>query len=162
MAIAGHPVHPMIVGYPIACFMSVCLTDLAFVWLGDSFWAGFSLWLIIAGWVVGLIAALVGLVDFVTLREARKHVSSWSHMLSGLLVLALAAANVRLRWGDPAAGVVPWGLFLTANTAAMVAIAGWLGGTLTFRHGIGLYRDPRDVEVEVERKAEERDAPPKE
>ncbi len=55
------------------------------------------------------------------------------------MLLALAAAGVWLRWPAPVAAVWPWGLILSAVTAVAVMVVGWLGGTLTFRHGVGVY-----------------------
>lgn len=139
ITIKQHPLHPMMVSFPIAFLSSTILTDAAFWWLGDPFWAAVSFWLCAAGFAIGVLAALVGLADFVQIEEARRHVTGWSHLIVAIAALALAAANLRLRLGDPANAVIPWGIVLSAALALLVAVTGWLGGSLTFRHGIGTY-----------------------
>jgi hypothetical protein len=62
------------------------------------------------------------------------------------MALSLAGANVQLRWDDPAAVVWPVGLVLSATMAGVVMVTGWLGGTLTFKHGIGTYGENRPAD----------------
>lgn len=153
-AIMQHPVHPILVVFPISFLMSTFASDVVFLMTGRAFWAEVSFWLVSAGLGMGLLAAVVGMIDFFTMREVRKHVSAWSHFLAGVLVLALAGTHVQLRWEDPAAVVWPMGIVLSATMAGVVAVTGWLGGTLTFKHGIGTY-DSQFAEEDGE------DAPPK-
>jgi uncharacterized membrane protein len=137
--IKQHPLHPMIVPLPLAFLPSALATDAAFWWLGDPFWAAVSFWLCAAGFASGVLAALVGLADFVQIEEARRHVTGWSHLLVAIAALAVAAANVRLRIEDPPGAILPWGIALSGVLTVLVVFAGWLGGSLTFRHGIGTY-----------------------
>ncbi|MDQ3289203.1 MAG: DUF2231 domain-containing protein [Pseudomonadota bacterium] len=139
MAIQKHPIHPMLVVFPIAFLSAMFVTDLTYVLLRDPFWAVLSFWLNLGGLVMGVVAGLVGTGDFLSLREIRNHVSAWSHFIGAVMLLALAAAGVWLRWPDPVAAVWPWALIMSAITAPAVLVVGWLGGTLTFRHGIGVY-----------------------
>lgn len=137
-AINKHPVHPMLVVYPNA-FLSVLLpTDLLYLWLRAPFWAEATFWLAAAGLGLGLLAATVGALDMFSIRVVRRHISAWNHLIAGVMLLALAAANVWLRWPDPEAAVYPWGVMLAGVTLVSVMIVGWLGGTLSFRHGIGV------------------------
>ena len=145
VAVMQHPVHPMVVVFPISFLMITLVSDAVFWWRGDHFWALVSFWLSLAGLGMGAIAALLGLADFLLMKQVRHHVSAWSHMVAGIMVLSLAAANVQLRWDDPGGAVVPWGIVVSGLLALMVSITGWLGGTLTFRHGIGTYAHEEDV-----------------
>ncbi len=139
VAIRQHPLHPMIVVYPVAFLSSVFFTDLAFVVFGYDFWAQVSLFLNLAGLATGLLAAIVGMADFLLVHEVRRHVSAWSHLIAAVMVLAIAAASAMLRWPDPVAGAWPWGMLLSAVLFVLVMVAGWLGGTLSFKYGIGVY-----------------------
>lgn len=140
IAIFGHPLHPMLVVFPIAFLTTLPLADLVFWWTGDGFWARLACWLAVGGFAGGALAAVAGLLDFMLVRRARDHLVGWTHMLTAVMALAMAAANAQLRWDDPAGGVLPWGLVLSVTTAMMIGIAGWMGGTLTFGHGIGTYQ----------------------
>lgn len=152
--ILQHPVHPTIVVFPISFLIGTFAGDLIYLWTDNPFWPELSFWLASGGLAMGLLAALVGMIDFFTMNEVRRHVSAWSHFLAGTMALALAGANVQLRWDDPASAIWPVGLMLSTTMAGMVVATGWLGGTLTFKHGIGIYG--HDVEQEGGK-----DAPPR-
>lgn len=139
VAIRQHPIHPMLIVYPIALLTSMPAADLAFLFFGDERWAQLAFVLNLGGFVMGLVAALFGLGDFLLVREIRNHIAAWSHALAAVLLLALAAAGVWLRWPDPVDAVWPWGVALSSVTGMVAAGVGWLGGTLSFRHGIGVY-----------------------
>lgn len=146
VAISEHPLHPMVVVFPTAFFMATPATDLAFWLRGDPFWALASFWLATAGLALGVVAALLGLAEFFLVKEVRSRLAGWTHMITALMALALAGANVQLRLHDPVAAVLPWGIILSSVMALMVGIAGWIGGTLTFGHGIGTYVHHHDRE----------------
>lgn len=139
VAFRQHPIHPMLVVFPIAFLASVPAADLAFALLHDVRWAQLAFVLNVAGLATGLLAAAFGFGDFLLVREIRNHISAWNHAVVAVMLLALAAAGVWLRWPDPVGAVWPWGLLLSSVTGSVVGAAGWLGGTLSFRHGIGVY-----------------------
>ena len=141
LAIAKHPIHPMLVTFPIAFLSMVVVTDVLYLWLGAPFWAELSFWLNVGGLGFGVLAGLVGTLDMMSIRVVRRHVSAWNHFIVAVMVLAMAALGVWLRVPDPVAAVWPWGLLSSAVMAVLVGVAGWLGGTLSFRHGIGVYGD---------------------
>jgi uncharacterized membrane protein len=137
-AIAGHPIHPMLVPFPIAFLVGALLTDLAYWGSGDPFWARASLWLVGAGLVMGIAAALVGAVDFATIPRARAARDGWIHALGNTIVLLLALISLVLRSDDPADAVLPWGLLLSMIIAGVLVVTGWFGGELAYRHLIGM------------------------
>lgn len=144
VSILQHPLHPITVVFPIAFLSTTLVTDMTFWWLGDPFWARVSFWLTAAGFSIGVLAAILGIIDFILMKKVRRHVTSWSHFVTGMMVIALAGANLQLRWDDPVMTVLPWGMFISSLMALMVSVTGWLGGTLTFRHGIGSYTHEYD------------------
>lgn len=149
MAIKKHPIHPMLVVYPVAFLSVVVVADALFLLTLAGFWAQVAFWLNVAGLGVGLLAGAVGMFDMFLLPVVRRHVSAWNHFIVAVMLLAVAAAGVWLRLPDPAAAIWPWGLLLSSVMALLVMVAGWLGGTLSFRHGIGVYGDEHgDVGVE--------------
>ena len=137
MAVGGHPVHPMLVNFPIAFLSAALPSDLAFWWTGDPFWARVSLWLLGAGCAAGVFAAVFGTLDFLLVHAVRRYTASWTHFLLGVTLLATAATNWWWRVPDAAAAVWPWGLFLSAVTLVGVAGTGWVGGKLVFDHNVG-------------------------
>ncbi|WP_193222261.1 DUF2231 domain-containing protein [Alkalilimnicola sp. S0819] len=137
ITVFGHPVHPMFIPFPIAFLSGVVVTDAAYLYLADPFWARMSFWLLTGGVGMGALAALTGLSDFTRVRVIRHHLSGWSHMLSAVVMLSFATVNLLQRRVDPDTAVWPWGFFLSVVTALMLAVAGWLGGKMVFEHNLG-------------------------
>src|SRR5690348_10426587 len=107
--LARHPIHPMLVPFPIACFTGVLMTDLAYWRTGEMMWANFSAWLVTVGVIMGFIAAVAGLMDFIGSRGVRKQPAAWLHAGGNLIVLALATLNMLVHTHDAWTSVMPWG-----------------------------------------------------
>lgn len=137
-AIAGHPIHPVLIPYPVAFLTAPVVTDVLWWVTGSELWPPFSLWLTAAGVVSGLVAAIAGLIDFTTIPRVREHGTGWFHSAAAVLALGAGGISWALRVGDEAEAIVPWGLTLAAVTAVLVGVAGWYGGELSYRHGIGV------------------------
>jgi uncharacterized membrane protein len=136
--IAGHPIHPMLVPFPIVCFIAGLLTDLAYWRTADMLWANFSAWLISAGVIMGWLAAIAGLIDFLSSRRIRAQAPAWPHFLGNLVALVLATINMFIHSRDGWTSVVPFGLLLSALTVLILLVTGWLGGALVYRHRVGV------------------------
>lgn len=136
-SILGHPIHPMLVPFPIAFLVALLFTDLAFQGTADPFWARASLWLAGAGLATGLLAAVFGLIDFTTVRRARQHIAGWVHAVGNVAAMLATAINLGLRFGDQSV-VPPGGVILSAVTVLILVITGWYGGELAYRHMIGV------------------------
>jgi uncharacterized membrane protein len=160
IAIASHPLHAASVHFPIAYLFAGLVADLAYWWTADAFWARAALWAIGAGFATGCIAALFGMLEFLLVKEIRRFVASWSHFLAGVTLVALAATNWWGRVADPAAGVLPWGLVLSAVSLLGIGWAGVLGGKLVYEHNVA--RDTDDGQpARGARTASRRRAPPR-
>jgi uncharacterized membrane protein len=137
-AIAGHPLHPALIPFPIAFLTGALVTDLVYRANGTDFWASMSFWLIAAGLALGALAAVLGLIDFLTIERARAYAAGWIHLGANATALLLTAINLWLRWDDPAAAVIPWGLALSVIVTLLLTIAGWYGGELAYRYKVGV------------------------
>lgn len=139
MAVAGHPLHPMTVTFPIAFLLAALPADLAFLYLQDAFWARVSLWLLGVGTFAGVVAGVIGTIELLWVEGIRRRITSWSHFVLAVMLLSVGFANWSLRLPDPVAAIYPWGVYLSALGALLTAIAGWLGGKLVFHHQIGIW-----------------------
>jgi uncharacterized membrane protein len=139
-SIKGHPIHPMLVPFPIAFLVGTLATDLVFWSTGDAFWARASMWLVGAGVVMGGLAAVFGLTDFLTIERARGP-TGWTHFLGNLLAVILSLVSLLLRIGDPAAAILPGGLVLSVIVVGILLVTGWMGGELAYRFKIGVIED---------------------
>jgi uncharacterized membrane protein len=136
--ILGHPIHPMLVPFPIVFLTSALLTDIAYVRSGWATWAYASSWLIGAGIAAALLAALAGFTDFFGDRRIRSLRPAWFHMTGNLAAVLLSVVNFLVHLRDGAVAVMPTGLILSAIVALLLAFNGWMGGELVFRHGVGV------------------------
>jgi uncharacterized membrane protein len=144
VAIAGHPVHAMLVTFPIAFLTSLVATDLAWLLTGDDFWLRLSLWLVGGGAIMGAVAGLAGTIELLLIPGVRRRGVSWSHFVAAITLISVAFTNwfFRIVGGDEF--IVPWALSLTFIGALLVSLSGWLGGNLVFDHRIGVVDDDGD------------------
>lgn len=144
VAIAGHPIHAMLVAFPIAFLIALVATDLTWILTGDGFWLRLSLWLVGSGAVMGAAAGLAGTLELLMIPGVRRRGVSWSHFVAAVMLISVAFINWFLRLAGDEALIVPWALSLTLLGAFLVALAGWLGGSLVFDHRIGVVNDDGD------------------
>ena len=135
---AGHPLHPMLIPFPLAFLFGALASDLVYWRTGAAFWATASFYLLAAGIAGALLAALAGFTDFFGDRRIRALGHAWQHMIGNLLAVVLAIANLALRVGDEAAAIVPTGLGLSAAVGLILVFTGWRGGELVFHHRVGV------------------------
>src|SRR3954451_4802014 len=90
----GRPLYPMLVPFPIACFAGTLLTDLVYWRTAEMMWADFSAWLVTAGVILGFIAAIAGLVDFLGSRFTGEEAPTWTRVIGNVLALLLAVLNM--------------------------------------------------------------------
>ena len=138
IAIAGHPLHPLLVTFPIAFLTGALGTDVGYWLTGDQFWARASYWLIGAGLVSGVVAALAGMSDFVKIDRVRQHSAGWAHMVGNVAALSLSLVNFVLRWGNQSGAILPTGLLLSLLVATLLGITGWYGAELIYRHKVAV------------------------
>jgi uncharacterized membrane protein len=138
--IAGHPIHPMLVPIPIVCFVGALITDVTYFATANMMWADFSAWLLAVGVIMGVLAAIAGLVDFLGNRMIRTRRPAWPHVLGNLLVLVLATFNLLIHSRDAWTSVVPTGLILSALVVVILPVTGWLGWSMVYRYGVGVAR----------------------
>ena len=75
--IAGHPLHPMLVPFPIAFLVGTLVSDIVYRATADEFWATASYWLLVAALVMAALAALAGLTDFLSEPRIRAISGAW-------------------------------------------------------------------------------------
>ena len=117
------PSYRALVAFPIATFSLTVLTDIAYLQTSNLLWLHFSEWLLLAGLVVEIIAALF-LAGTSVVQRTRP---AWLHALGGLVVLFLAALNSFIHTADGWTAVVPYGLATSIATVAAMILTGFLG-----------------------------------
>lgn len=137
IAVAGHPIHAMLVHFPIAFVVATLGVDILYWWTADLFWVEVGLWSAGAAFIFGVLASVVGTLELLAVPGIRVRVASWNHAIAAMVLVAITAANAGIRiYGDH--DILPNGLMLSALGTMAVAFAGWHGGKLVFDHGVGL------------------------
>lgn len=137
-AIAGHPLHPMVVPLPIGALALTAASDVAYAATGDRFFARASRILTGVGIGSGLVAGLLGATDFLGRERIREHPEAWLHAAGNLAVIGLSTVSFLVRGRRRGRSIVPVGLVFSGTTGALLLITGWLGGELSYRHRIGV------------------------
>ena len=137
-SIAGHPIHPMLIPFPIVFFVSTFVCDLVFWQTGYPIWATAALWLLGAGIVMALLAAVFGFIDFLGDQRIRDLPPAWWHFLGNLTVVLIAVLNWYRRYAFGDAAVLPWGLVLSLIVVAILLFTGWKGWEVVYRGRVGV------------------------
>lgn len=142
VTIAGHPLHAMSVHFPIALVFATLGIDIFYWFFGDPFFLRAGVWSSGFAFGLGIVAALAGTAELLAVKGIRTRVSSWTHGIAAMTLLAIAGTNWGVRLTVPEE-VLPHGLALSVLAAIFTGLAGWHGGKLVFSHGIGLMIDSR-------------------
>lgn len=137
--IGGHPIHPMIVPFPIVCFIGALVADIAFVKYGADAahgWAVASRILLLVGLIMAALAAVTGLTDFFGEKRIQGS-DAVKHMLANVTAVVIELVNLILRWHNDAA-IPKIGIYLSAIVVLILIYSGWKGGDLVYRHGMGV------------------------
>ena len=136
--VAGHAVHPMLIVFPLGLLTTAAIFDMITLVTSNNKWSTMAWYMIAAGVIGGLVAAVFGLIDWLAIpsNTRAKAIGLWHGGLNVLVVL-LFAVSWLLRRNDPA---TPGGLALTLSFSAVIIalVGGWLGGELVERLGVGI------------------------
>ena len=139
-SIGGHPVHSMLVSFPIGLWTTSFVADLIFYFHRNTSLLLISKFMIAAGIVGAIAAAIPGIVDWLALTEKDvTKIANW-HARLNIIALIIFAISLyfRMRAG---AHWVHYGMripfLLSFLGVVLISISGWLGGELTFKHGVG-------------------------
>jgi uncharacterized membrane protein len=155
-AIADHPLHPMLVGLPIGLFIWTLTADIIYLatdrnvlWYDIAFYSG------IAAWVSALVAALPGLVDFLSIAvksDAKGMATAHMAINVTVVVLYIVATAVMFDHGALSGGNLTLVVILHAVGTGILGVSGWLGGEMVYRYHLSMIPDDLDVERAEQRR----------
>jgi uncharacterized membrane protein len=137
--ILAHPLHPMLVVFPLGLLSSAVIFDIIALVTNNSLFHTVSFWMIAAGLIGGLLAAVVGFLDWSGLKSGTraKSVGGW-HGLGNLTIVLLFAASWWLRRGVPNNIPSTTALILSLLGAGLALVTGWLGGEMVYQLGVAV------------------------
>jgi uncharacterized membrane protein len=134
----GHPIHQQLIVFPLGLLAMAVIFDL-FAWgTQNRNWSIASFYMIGAGTVMGLVAAVFGLIDWLAIPpNTRAKKIGAIHGIGNVFVVLLFAASFYMRWDTPANA--PDMAYVWSYAGAILALmTGWLGGELVTRLGVGI------------------------
>ena len=139
--IGGHPIHPMLIPFPIVCFIGAFVADIVFIMNADPGWATASRWLLGVGLGFAVLAATTGLIDYLGNERIRRLSDALKHMLANVAAVVLELVNFVLRIGNDDF-IASTGVYISAVVALILLYSGWKGGDLVYKHGVGVHDRP--------------------
>ncbi|MGH8401718.1 MAG: DUF2231 domain-containing protein, partial [Gammaproteobacteria bacterium] len=136
LRIGGHPLHPALVHFPVACWTAAPLTDVLYIVLRNPAWWQVSWWLLTIGCLIALAALTAGAIDLFAIPAqhpaqsvAQRHMllmgSAWCLFLFDLLLRRLPNAT-------PSNPVIWLGLTLSIAGWIVLVIGAFAGARLVY------------------------------
>jgi uncharacterized membrane protein len=133
--IGDHPIHPMLIPFPIVCFIFTFILDILYV-RGDTGVATATNWLLGVGLAFAALAAVAGLTDFIGDKRIQG-ADAIKHLLANVTAVVLELVNLLLRMNNPDF-IGSTGVYISGVVVLILLYSGWKGGDLVYRHGMGV------------------------
>jgi uncharacterized membrane protein/nitrite reductase/ring-hydroxylating ferredoxin subunit len=143
-----HPIHPMLVHFPIGFFVLSFILDLVSLTpTPRPFLVPAAFYAMLLGVITALLAAIPGFVDYTDIR--RDHPAkgtATTHLSLNLIAVVLYAINLWIRAPGLSDARVSWvPLILSFIGVSLLSASGYLGGRLVYDEGIAVGRHKRDT-----------------
>ena len=137
----GHAIHPILIVFPLGLLSTAVIFDVLYLATSNSTWTTVSFWMIAAGLIGGLVAALFGLIDYLAIpaRTRAKRIGL-AHGIVNLIAMLLFAGSFLLRSSLPEAPPIAAFAFSFIGFATAL-LGGWFGGELVERLGVSVSPD---------------------
>ena len=145
-SIGGHPVHPMLIPFPIGLWAFSLVADVIYLWRGNPVWRNYIAFYTLLGGIIGAVAAAVpGFIDWLSIKDRNVvKIANW-HARLNVIALLIFTASFYLRTMRGSALVsegytIP--IALSVLGVILISISGYLGGEMVFRHGVAVDEQP--------------------
>jgi uncharacterized membrane protein len=154
ITVAGHPVHPMLVAFPVAFYTGTLAGFAIYTAAGGAFWLKLAIALNVVGLGMAFVAALPGMADlgFGVPRDSGARTVGIGHAALNFAALGLFAATLAFYvpdWSSPAGTSPVLGLALTSAGVLATIAAGALGWMLVQTYHVGIKLTPTQAGDEI-------------
>jgi len=134
----GHPVHQMLVVFPLGLLGASVVFDILYWWLDHPIMIEVAFWTMAGGVLAGLLAAPFGVLDWLAIPKGSRarHIGRL-HGLGNVIVILLFGGSWLLR-SQAEDHVSLTATALSLGGVALALVTAWLGGELVSRLGIGV------------------------
>ena len=141
-SIGGHPIHPMLIPFPIALWVFSLIADVVYLWRGNPAWRDWiAFYALLAGIIGAVAAAIFGIIDWLAIKDREvKKIADW-HARLNVIALLIFAAGFYLRTTNGSrmvSGSYTIPLVLSVVGVILITISGYLGGELVYKHGVAV------------------------
>ena len=141
-SIGKHPIHPMLIPFPIALWIFSVVADLIYLWRGNPVWKDYVSFYALLGGILGAAAAAVpGIIDWWSITDRpTKKIADW-HARLNVIALLVFIADLYLRTSGGASwvgGTITIPFIISVFGLVLISISGWLGGEMVFVHGVAV------------------------
>jgi uncharacterized membrane protein len=134
----GHPIHPMLIVFPLGLLPVASIFDIVYLYTHNGHWADISFWLIAAGVIGGLLAAVFGLIDWIGIPSGTRAKSiGLVHGLTNVVLVVLFLVSWAMRRPNPASPEL-LAIVLGFIAVGLSFFSGWLGGELVYRMNVAV------------------------
>ena len=147
-SIAGHPIHPMLIPFPLALWATSFVVDVLFYFLRHPTLLVIAKFMIAAGCLGAIAAAIPGIIDWLAIKNGdAKRVANWHARLNvaALVIFAISLFLRMNRYSELVGRRLIFPFLLSLVGVILILISGWLGGELVFHYGIGDTRDEHNI-----------------
>jgi len=129
----------MLIVYPLGLLSMAVIFDVLYLVLGNRLLPTASYYMIAAGVLGGLLAAIFGFIDWLALpnNSRAKNIGLW-HGLGNVLIVSLFAVSWFLRGNNVDFVPAGFALLLSFAGAALALVTAWIGGELVYHLGVGV------------------------
>jgi len=134
LTLAGHPVHPQVIGFPVGLIPFSSVMDVMYLASGKESHADAAYYSLVGGYVGGLVSAVTGAADYLTISPGgpMKRMAN-THAILNIGMMAVETLNIAVR-GRKRGGLLPTLLGLIGT--AGIVISQWYGGELVYKYGM--------------------------
>jgi uncharacterized membrane protein len=141
--IAKHPIHPMLVAFPIGLWVFSLACDILFRATGNPVWATVAQYCMGGGIIGAIAAALPGFMDLMAMKESDAKRIGMAHAVLNVAALLIFVAGFSVRT-SAGPGIVPF--ILSILGVMVISVSGWLGGSMVYLHGAAVELEQHVVE----------------
>lgn len=140
-----HPVHTMLVHFPLGLLVASLAWDAAALFIGDPAWWKMAYYTIALGLIASVPTAISGLVDYIAaMRNRAEEIgrAATSHMMASLVGMTFFLASWLIRRQEfPGTEWSWWAVACSVLGAICLIATGRLGGTLVLEYDVGHVED---------------------
>lgn len=145
-SIGKHPIHAMLIPFPIALWVFSLVADLIYLWRGNPIWKDWIAFYALAAGIIGAaLAAVPGFVDWLSLKDPQVvKIANW-HARLNVIALVVFASSFYLRTTNGAhfvSGSITIPVLLSVLGVILISISGWLGGEMVYVHRVAVEPPP--------------------